>query len=81
MKKKMVSFFVSCVLIFSSVFPVNAEESVNLQEKTNVEFSDVNKGDIAVTENADSEVSIEPDSNSVPEENIISEENPVQEEN
>ena len=43
MKKKMISFFVSCVLIFSSVFPVNAEESVNLQEKTNVEFSDVNK--------------------------------------
>lgn len=77
----MISFFVSCVLIFSSVFPVNAEESVNLQEKTNVEFSDVNKGDIAVTENADPEVSIESDSNSVPEENIISEENPVPEEN
>ena len=81
MKKKMISFFVSCVLIFSSVFPVNAEESVNLQEKTNVEFSDVNKGDIAVTENADPEVSIESDSNSVPEENMISEENPVPEEN
>ena len=77
----MISFFVSCVFIFSSVFPVNAEESVNLQEKTNVEFSDVNKGDIAVTENADPEVSIEPDSNSVPEENMISEENPVPEEN